>query len=287
MGKEVGNLTYFVRSDWERRRSEMLFLTENFVGKTAFLIYLSDSRILLSVPIFFWWTLPLFFWLTRRFPAKSSDLPKGPRTHKAVPHCFSAWLGPKKSLYLRQRLAGPSQSRTSCHILRGAATARARLWRNQMHAIWLWLPGVYPLKAHLVMLGILSRRWYSEFPSSECQYHPNIWSYVSKFHSERGYVWWVPVLVCFSGCFMPLCKSWALYKDHAFFRVPNQWDHKMDKKTEPKKFIRILKSPRDQMAKATSTSWVSVSFTRPSSGAYAFLAKLWHISPRALQTETS
>ena len=35
MGKEVGNLTYFVRSDWERRRSEMLFLTENFVGKNS------------------------------------------------------------------------------------------------------------------------------------------------------------------------------------------------------------------------------------------------------------
>lgn len=91
---------------------------------------------------------------------------------------------------------------------------------------------------------------------------------------------------CFSGCFMPLCKSWALYKDHAFFRVwineitkwIKDWAEKRKEVITSNKFIRILKSPRDQMAKATSTSWVSVSFTRPSSGAYAFLAKLWHIS---------
>ena len=172
--------------------------------------------------------------------------------------------------------------------MRGAATARARLWRKQMHATWLRLPGVYPLKAHLVMLGILSWRWYSEFPSSECQYHPNIWCYVSKFHSERGYVWWVPVLVCFSGCFMPLCKSWALYKDHAFFRVrineitkwikdwaDSSWNLRETKWQRPHQLLESRFPSLDLRVEHTR-SWRNCD-TSPIS----------IISPRALQTEIS
>ena len=76
--------------------------------------------------------------------------------------------------------------------------------------------------------------------------------------------------------------SWALYTKvfMLFFRVRineiTKWKIRAEKNSSSrKKFLPILKAPRDQMAKATSTSWVSVSFTRPSSGAYAFLAKLY------------
>lgn len=164
---------------WERRW-EIWYIFREFCGKKQHFWYICQIHdFFVFFPIFFWWTLPLFFCLMRRFPAKSSGLPKVHTHTQSGPTLFLCLIGTKKK------------------SLPSAKTRRAISIKNLMPhlATWPRLPGVYPLKAHLVMLGILSRRWYSEFPSSECQYHPNIWSYLSKFHSERGYVWWVPVLV--------------------------------------------------------------------------------------------
>lgn len=103
MGKEVGNLIYFQRILWE---------------KTAFLIYLSDSRFFCLFSHLFLVNIASLFLFNAKISCQILWFAKGPHTHTKRSHIVSLpdW-DQKKSLYLRQRLAGPSQSRTSCHIL--------------------------------------------------------------------------------------------------------------------------------------------------------------------------
>ena len=136
MGKGGGKFWHiFVRSRLGKEEiRNAVFWQRIFVGKKQHFWYICQIHEFCCLyPSFFWWTLPLFFLVNAKiFLPNPLICPKGPRTHKAVPPLFSLpdW-GPKKKVFtFGKDSQGHLNQETSCHILRGAATARARLWRK-------------------------------------------------------------------------------------------------------------------------------------------------------------
>lgn len=160
---------------WERRW-EIWYIFREFCGKKQHFWYICQIHdFFVFFPIFFWWTLPLFFCLMRRFPSKSSGLPKVHTHTQSGPTLFLCLIGTKKKVFTfgkdSQGHLNQEPHATSCNM---TATTRC-----------------LPLES----TSCDARHTESKMIFGVSLFRVSVSPQYLILHSERGYVWWVPVLV--------------------------------------------------------------------------------------------